>query len=286
MGLAQKLGRQGDTPITMAGVRYASQFSSIQAAITDAGSTGAVVISSDYAGIDGFNNPQNIPIIDLRGGASGTRGLFNVKDFGARGDGTTDDWAAIQAAIDAASTDVSLGGSVYVPNGIYRVLKPLHISRGIKFYGAGENGTTITAGTSDQGPVFVISPSISLGYAGVPTGPALATGAGNSMYLDGSMGYLLNLRDTSTAELNGRSNLTIELFYKPNATYGPDRYELQHLVQFRIGNAGGREHVAIDPARFERSHRSDTQCWRHPEHDHYAKQCSSERQYVSHRADV
>ena len=130
MGLAQKIGRQGDTPITMAGVRYASQFSSIQAAITDAGSTGAVVISSDYAGIDGFNNPQNIPIIDLRGGASGTRGLFNVKDFGARGDGTTDDWAAIQAAINAASTDVSLGGSVYVPKGIYRVLKPLHISRG------------------------------------------------------------------------------------------------------------------------------------------------------------
>ena len=221
MGLAQKVGRQGDTPISMAGVRYASQFSSIQDAITDAGSTGAVVISSDYAGIDGFTNPQNIPIIDLRGGASGTRGFFNVKDFGARGDGTTDDWAAIQAAINAASTDVSLGGSVYVPKGIYRVLKPLHISRGIKFYGAGENGTTITAGTSDQGPVFVISPSTSLGYAGVPTGPALASGAGNSMYLDGSLSYLLNLRDTGTVELNGRTSLTVEFFYKPNATYGP-----------------------------------------------------------------
>ena len=33
----------------------------------------------------------------------------------------TDDWAAIQAAINAASADVSLGGSVYVPKGIYTV---------------------------------------------------------------------------------------------------------------------------------------------------------------------
>src|SRR5262249_41270217 len=157
---------QGDTPITMASVRYASQFASIQDAITDAGATGAVVIPSDYAGSDSFTNPNNISITDLRGGAAGARGFFNVKDFGARGDGTTDDWAAIEAAINATSSDISLGGSVYVPEGTYRVLKPLHISRGIKFYGAGENGTTITAGSSNQGPLFVFSPPISLGYAG------------------------------------------------------------------------------------------------------------------------
>jgi hypothetical protein len=84
MGLAQKLSRQGDTPISMAGVRYASQFSSIQDAITDAGTTGAVVIPSDYAGIDDFSNPQNIPIIDLRGGSSGARGLISVREAMAR----------------------------------------------------------------------------------------------------------------------------------------------------------------------------------------------------------
>ncbi len=221
MGLAQKLGRQGDTPISMAGVRYASQFSSIQDAITDAGTTGAVVIPSDYAGRDSFTNPQNIAVIDLRGGSAGARGFFNVKDFGALGDGVTDDWTAIQAAINAASADVALGGSVYVPKGLYRVLKPLHITRGIKFFGAGESGTTITAGSSNQGPLFVVSPAVSLGYAGIPTAPPLATGAGNSMYLDGSLSYLLNLRDTGTVELNGRTSLTVEFFYKPNVTLGP-----------------------------------------------------------------
>jgi hypothetical protein len=46
-------------------------------------------------------------------------GEFNVKTFGAKGDGITDDTAAIQAAIDAAST--AGGGVVFVPRGTYLV---------------------------------------------------------------------------------------------------------------------------------------------------------------------
>ena len=42
----------------------------------------------------------------------------SVKDFGALGDGVTDDTAAIQAAIDAQATS---GGTVFFPVGIYRV---------------------------------------------------------------------------------------------------------------------------------------------------------------------
>ena len=47
-------------------------------------------------------------------------GIVNVKDFGAAGDGVTDDTAAIQNAIDA-------GGLVIMPEGIYRISSGLMV---------------------------------------------------------------------------------------------------------------------------------------------------------------
>ena len=53
-----------------------------------------------------------------------TRGLRsgNVKDFGARGDGQTDDTAAIQSAIDR-----SRDGHVDFPRGDYRITRTIEI---------------------------------------------------------------------------------------------------------------------------------------------------------------
>lgn len=45
--------------------------------------------------------------------------VVNVKDYGAVGDGVTDDTLAIQAAIDACSNNGNGGGIVFVPSGIY-----------------------------------------------------------------------------------------------------------------------------------------------------------------------
>ena len=44
--------------------------------------------------------------------------IYSVKDFGATGDGSTDDRAAIQAAITAAQ---ATGGTVYIPEGEYKI---------------------------------------------------------------------------------------------------------------------------------------------------------------------
>lgn len=64
----------------------------------------------------------------------------NVKQFGAKGDGVTDDTAAIQAAITATLS--TLGGSLYCPNGTYLISSELSIPQvqGIKIYGQSMGG--------------------------------------------------------------------------------------------------------------------------------------------------
>lgn len=61
-------------------------------------------------------------------------GCYNVLDFGAVADGTTDSTAAIQAAADAA---IITGGTVFVPRGYYRVTAMINI--GLPFYNGPNN---------------------------------------------------------------------------------------------------------------------------------------------------
>src|SRR4030067_1410415 len=65
----------------------------------------------------------------------------NVKDFGAVGDGITDDTTAIQNAIDFiqsyggsaqiysnGSNDTQFGGALYIPKGKYKITAPIVIN--------------------------------------------------------------------------------------------------------------------------------------------------------------
>ena len=69
--------------------------------------------------------------------AAAQTGLLSVKDFGAVGNGTTDDRAAIQRAIDHCQATTKVGrfdrrnrGSLYVPPGTYRICGALRITNG------------------------------------------------------------------------------------------------------------------------------------------------------------
>lgn len=66
---------------------------------------------------------------------AGHGGIFNIRSFGARGDGRTDDTHAIQRAIDAASIH---GGQVFVPAGRWLCRGHLELKPGVHMKGVNE----------------------------------------------------------------------------------------------------------------------------------------------------
>src|SRR5262245_34842026 len=69
-------------------------------------------------------------------------GVFNVKAFGATGDGVTDDILAIQAAVDAAEDQD--GGMVYFPAGHYIISAPIDLDDTFTIRLKGDTGQAST----------------------------------------------------------------------------------------------------------------------------------------------
>lgn len=74
----------------------------------------------------------------------------SVKDYGARGDGRSDDTAAIQAALDAH-------GSVFLPSGHYRISRTLELKRSYGGLIGDATMPSITKVNPAQGPAIRIS---------------------------------------------------------------------------------------------------------------------------------
>jgi len=137
--------------ITEVGSRLASEAAIVASGVTPANVTLAPVLatgSTTYRAI---------------GDRFGER--VNVKDFGAVGDGITDDSSAIQAAIDyvAARTIVDTidyaqggGGVVFLPRGVYLMNNWLGwTADGITLEGEGENATAFKVDMGNNVPDFI-----------------------------------------------------------------------------------------------------------------------------------
>lgn len=91
-------------------------------------------------------------------------GTYNVRDYGAVGDGVTDDTLAIQAACDACRT--AGGGTVYIPTGTYIVSGQTHplttnpvcfwIGSHTRLVGDGPNATIVKLAASQPNLTWVI----------------------------------------------------------------------------------------------------------------------------------
>ena len=121
---------------------------------------------------------QQINYTQIRGG------IPNVKDFGAKGDGVTDDTIAIQNAINYCQTNLQplyIPGNI--PSQIYKVTSTLSITKPISIIGAGSNNVTIWNANLSAGQYTIDMDGTSFGtfsHAKIE-GITIAAGAGDCL---------------------------------------------------------------------------------------------------------
>ena len=110
------------------------------------GQTGSVQDLADDDGSDWIGFEQSGTGAVARSAQDKMRDVVSIKDFGAVGDGVTDDTAAIQDALDYATT---ISSAVYAPAGTYLLSATVVVPSNITLYGDGigtqfERDTTAT----------------------------------------------------------------------------------------------------------------------------------------------
>lgn len=117
-------------------------------------------------------------------------GFVDVRSFGAKGDGVTDDTAAIQSAINRTYTYTGAHPNdfrmLYFPNGIYLVSNEIFWRRWVTIQGQSQNGTiiklrnnTLGYGTGQAKPVLHSYYSNNESFANYIQNLTVDTGSGN-----------------------------------------------------------------------------------------------------------
>jgi hypothetical protein len=124
----------------------------------------------------------------------------SVKDFGATGDGVTDDWAAIRAALDTNPR------GLYFPPGTYFVSKTLNLKRTVRMYSDQQYGAAaqfsvilkfannivgifvhrFDTNASDTGVPYIESPTTTGADGSIIEGILVQRGAGSDVTPDGT----------------------------------------------------------------------------------------------------
>lgn len=109
-------------------------FSTVSSSVFSA-STTTIGIQSDSTGIDNGLSAVSYGLIETRNDALPF--LVTPQRFGAKGDGVTDDSAAIQAAINSPAS------AVYLTGGTYKHVSTIALKKNLKFYGDGLNASIL-----------------------------------------------------------------------------------------------------------------------------------------------
>lgn len=176
------------------------------------GSTIKSTISAGGIGPQGPTGPQGIQGIQgiqgVQGNPGSVKGYFDVTDYGAVGDGTTDCTTAFQQAISAAQ--LASGGIVFVPSGTYVISDQLFLGTGISVLGQGSEASIIKQITTTKDCLAAID-AASIGLHGILLqGPGSGTGVGiNFSWVNAGNVPFLNFTDVKVHSF-GADNIYIE----------------------------------------------------------------------------
>lgn len=167
-------GIAGATGVTGAGVTGATGPTGVTGPSGATGVTGVTGVGT--TGVTGVTGPTGVTGVTGATGATGATYLYNVKDAqfagGALGNGTGDDTAAIQAAINAAVA--AGGGTVLFPFGNYPISSPLNT------YGSASTNAVAIRLKGDGGAYdFAATIGLKAGFGQNPAINAITTLASN-----------------------------------------------------------------------------------------------------------
>lgn len=126
----------------MAWTRKADLRSTVPGPKGDRGLPGVNAVENDEA-VAAYVEAEDSDTRAALGVVFSRKRALDPRDFGALGDGTTDDTAAMQACIDAAGE----GGVVELPPMVFLITGTLVLPSGIELRGSGSRGSTLHAST-------------------------------------------------------------------------------------------------------------------------------------------
>lgn len=108
--------------------------------------------------------------------------VYNVKAYGAIGDGVADDAASINSAITAC-----VSGIVYFPPGTYRVNSSVYLKPGVAIWGTTPVSSTLVAGANNVNLLAYVASALSTGFEVVNMGfSGGGFSGGTGIFLEGS----------------------------------------------------------------------------------------------------
>ena len=224
-----------------------------QIPIARAGANYALTVANVLASVTASSGSSTVGFIQTGAGATATnvqtvlRRSFNVDDFGAVGNGSTDDGPAISAAYTAASAVAVAGGTYSVvelyltPGKNYRIATTIIVQPWVKLIGL---GATLSGGITGFDRITTSVPTIPADndVAGQTAGACFTDNAGALGTVDGLEFWNLHLTGFRFGMVSKCYAWNLPIFHEvfwENCNVGFFSYQGAHNPQFFGSGCGG-----------------------------------------------